>query len=81
MRKNPPTANGPVAPNCLGNDVSGFAQNRTPFGQNVVTNFTAGGFGTEVLAHLQGIPAISNCPDNRFSKPDPSGSLSRSGKL
>src|SRR5947208_11636257 len=67
----PAASSAPATPNCLGNDLSGFAQNARPLGQNVVTNFTSGGFGSEILAHLQGIPAVSNCADNGFPSRTP----------
>ena len=56
----------PADPNCLAGDLAGFAQNARPLGQNVVTNFTEGGFGDEILGHLQGVPSVSTCPDNGF---------------
>ena len=61
----------PVQSNCLGGDISGFAHSFIPLGKNVVTNFTSGGFGFEILAHLQGVPAISTCPDFGFPTPFP----------
>ncbi len=61
----------PADPNCLGTDVAGLAQTVRPFGQNVVTNFTAGGFGDEVLGHLQGVPEVSTCPDGGFPSHTP----------
>ncbi len=59
----------PADPNCLGTDVAGLAQGNVPFGQNVVGNFTSGGFGEEILGHLQGVPAVSTCPDGGFPIP------------
>ncbi len=56
----------PADPNCLGTDVSGFAQAARPLGQNVVTGLTPGGFNDEILGHLQGVPSISTCPDGGF---------------
>lgn len=61
----------PADPNCLGSDASGLAQGARPFGQQVVTNFTDGGFGDEILGHLQGVPAVSTCPDNGFPSHTP----------
>ena len=65
----PAFATAPVQANCLGGDVSGFAQNLTPLGQNVVKPLSGGGFDNEILAHLQGIPTISSCPDGGFPTP------------
>lgn len=57
----------PVQPNCLGSDVSSFAQN-PPLGQFIKT-LSSGGVDNEFLAHLQGIPTTSSCPDNGFPTP------------
>ena len=61
----------PAAPNCLGADLSTLARDLRPFGRNVVTNFTEGGFGDEVLGHLQGVPEVSTCPDGGFPSHTP----------
>ena len=65
----------PVQPNCLGGDVSGFAQNFVPWGQFITSgplgNLTSGGFGFEILAHLQGQTPVSNCPKFGFPTPFP----------
>lgn len=63
----PAFAVAPVQPNCLGSDVSSFAQN-PPLGQFIKT-LSSGGVDNEFLAHLQGIPSISTCPDNGFPTP------------
>ena len=64
-------ASPPADPNCLGTDVAGLAQIARPFGQNVVGNFTEGGFGDEVLGHLQGVPEVSTRPDDGFPRHTP----------
>jgi hypothetical protein len=62
----------PVEPNCLGSDVSGFATTLPPSDfAKFKAQFLSGGFGEEVLGHLQGVPSISNCPDNGFPTPYP----------
>ncbi len=61
----------PAEPSCLGGDVAGLSQAARPFGQNVVGNFTDGGFGDEVLGHLQGVPEVSTCPDGGFPSHTP----------
>ncbi len=63
----PAFAVSPVKPNCLGSDVSTFAQN-PPFGQ-FIKSLSSGGLDNEFLAHLQGIPTISSCPDSGFPTP------------
>ena len=61
----------PADPSCLGTDLAGLASIARPLGQNVVANFTAGGFGDEVLGHLQGVPEVSTCPDGGFPSHTP----------
>jgi hypothetical protein len=56
----------PADPNCLGSDISNFAKAAKPLGQNVVKPLSGGGFNDEILAHKQGIPTVSNCPDGGF---------------
>ena len=65
----PALAAKPADPDCLGTDVSGFAQAFVPFGQNVVTTNTSSGFDDEVLDHLQGVQFFSSCPDGGFPTP------------
>ena len=60
----------PADANCLGADLSGAASSAPGFGQ-FISSLGEGGVGEEVLAHLQGIPTISNCPDNGFPTPLP----------
>jgi len=58
----------PAQPNCLGSDLSGFTKIIMPFGA-FVKSVSSGGVDEEILAHLQGIPTISSCPDNGFPTP------------
>ena len=61
------SADAPTDPNCLGQDVKSLSQAFFPWGQTLKSfELTEGGFGTEVLLHLQGQVPLSNCPDNGF---------------
>lgn len=70
----PALAASPVQPNCLGSDVASFAQalgsGLGGFLSGIATTTTTG-VGNEFLAHLQGVPVISSCPDNGFPTPNP----------
>lgn len=65
-----------VEPNCLGKDISGFGQTLGSGFGGFISGIASGpgadsrpGAGGEFLAHLQGIPSISTCPDNGFPTP------------
>ncbi|MBI3841313.1 MAG: hypothetical protein HY297_05125 [Thaumarchaeota archaeon] len=65
----PAIATSPTTPNCLGQDVSSFTKIAPGFVGSVASSLSSGGFDNEILAHLQGIPGISSCPDNGFPTP------------
>ena len=62
-------ASSPVTPNCLGKDISSFTKISPGFVGAVASGLSSGGFDNEVLAHKQGIPPISSCPDFGFPTP------------
>lgn len=62
-------ASSPVTPNCLGKDISSFARIYPRFFGDVARALSSGGFDDEILAHKQGIPSISSCPDFGFPTP------------
>ncbi|QQG48434.1 MAG: hypothetical protein HY247_06735 [archaeon] len=59
----------PVQANCLGKDISSFTKISPGFVGSIASALSAGGFDEEILAHKQGIPPISSCPDNGFPTP------------
>ena len=62
-------ASSPVTPNCLGKDISSFTKISPGFVGSVASSLSSGGFDDEILAHKQGIPGISSCPDYGFPTP------------
>ncbi|MBI3859544.1 MAG: hypothetical protein HY296_04815 [Thaumarchaeota archaeon] len=62
-------ASAPVTPNCLGQDISSFTKVSPGFVGAIASGLSSGGFDNEILAHKQGIPPISSCPDNGFPTP------------
>lgn len=61
----------PADPNCLGTDVSGAGQAAGSGFGGFISGLasTTTGVGTEFLAHLDGVPIISSCPDGGFPTP------------
>ncbi len=59
----------PVTPSCLGKDISSFTKIAPGFVGGIASYLSSGGFDNEILAHKQGIPTISSCPDFGFPTP------------
>ena len=65
----PVFAAAPADANCLGKDISSFTKIYHGFVGDIASALASGGFDNEILAHKQGIPGISSCPDNGFPTP------------